>query len=29
MKKRIGISLLSLALTFSISTSASAGYQVQ
>ncbi|WP_394188132.1 NlpC/P60 family protein [Paenisporosarcina quisquiliarum] len=29
MKKRIGISLLSLALTFSISASASAGYQVQ
>ena len=29
MKKTIGISLLSLALTFSISTSASAGYHVQ
>lgn len=29
MKKRIGISLLSLALTFSISNSASAGYHVQ
>lgn len=29
MKKRIGISLLSLALTFSISANASAGYQVQ
>lgn len=29
MKKRIGISLLSLALTFSISTNASAEYQVQ